>query len=190
VALFNAEGSGAALATVATLTTLTLVLPSFTTSVSGPEYNTVQLVFAALASAALYGAFVVTQTVRHRDFFLPVDVPVDVLILTALEDELKAVLALSQDWSERKDLAGFPYHHASFPRTGNKRPLVIAAAWPGKMGEMAVALVNHLVAPDDPAQAFDLSGELEGLIRRRPEQWHMLQPNWPSDRPGARRVKL
>jgi len=77
VALFNAEGSGAALATVATLTTLTLVLPSFTTSVPGPEYNTVQLVFAALASAALYGVFVVTQTMRHRDFFLPVEVPVD-----------------------------------------------------------------------------------------------------------------
>lgn len=77
MALFNAEGSGAALATVATLTTLTLVLPTFTTSVPGPEYNTVQLVFAALASAALYGVFVVTQTMRHRDFFLPVEVPVD-----------------------------------------------------------------------------------------------------------------
>jgi lauroyl/myristoyl acyltransferase len=35
-----------------------------------------------------------------------------------------------------------------------------------------------------------MASELEGLIRRRPEQWHMLQPNWPSDRPGARRVKL
>ena len=27
----------------------------------------------------------------------------------------------------------------------------------------------------------DLAHELEGLIRRAPEQWHMLQPNWPSD---------
>ena len=26
-----------------------------------------------------------------------------------------------------------------------------------------------------------LAGELESLIRRAPEQWHMLQPNWPSD---------
>lgn len=26
-----------------------------------------------------------------------------------------------------------------------------------------------------------LAGELEALIRRAPEQWHMLQPNWPSD---------
>ncbi len=24
--------------------------------------------------------------------------------------------------------------------------------------------------------------ELEGLIRRAPEQWHLFQPNWPSDR--------
>ena len=27
-----------------------------------------------------------------------------------------------------------------------------------------------------------LAHELEGLIRRAPEQWHLLQPNWPSDR--------
>ena len=26
-----------------------------------------------------------------------------------------------------------------------------------------------------------LAGELEGLIRRAPDQWHLLQPNWPSD---------
>ena len=30
---------------------------------------------------------------------------------------------------------------------------------------MAVALVNHLVAPDDPDVAFDLVAELERLIR-------------------------
>jgi KDO2-lipid IV(A) lauroyltransferase len=27
-----------------------------------------------------------------------------------------------------------------------------------------------------------LAAELEVLIRRAPEQWHLLQPNWPSDR--------
>jgi len=32
-------------------------------------------------------------------------------------------------------------------------------------GKMAVALVNYLVAPDDPAFAFDLGAELERLIR-------------------------
>jgi Ca2+:H+ antiporter len=71
VASFNAEGTASALATVATLATLSLVLPTFTTSRPGPEFSTSQLVFAALASLALYGLFVVVQTVRHRDYFLP-----------------------------------------------------------------------------------------------------------------------
>lgn len=73
VAVFNAEGSGAALATVATLAVLSLVLPTFTTSKPGPEFSTAQLTFAAVASLALYGLFVTVQTVRHRDYFLPVD---------------------------------------------------------------------------------------------------------------------
>nr|WSX53293.1 ionic transporter y4hA [Streptomyces sp. NBC_00974] len=73
VAVFNAEGSGAALATVATLAVLSLVLPTFTTSKPGPEFSTAQLAFAATASLALYGLFITVQTVRHRDYFLPVD---------------------------------------------------------------------------------------------------------------------
>jgi Ca2+:H+ antiporter len=71
---FNAEGSGAALATVVTLATLTLVLPTFTTSASGPEFSPAQLVFAALASLVLYAVFVLTQTVGHRSFFQPAPV--------------------------------------------------------------------------------------------------------------------
>jgi len=72
VAVFNAEGTGAAFATVATLATLSLVLPTFTTSEPGPVFSTPQLVFAALASLALYGLFVAMQTHRHRDYFLPI----------------------------------------------------------------------------------------------------------------------
>ncbi|MGA4848186.1 calcium:proton antiporter [Streptomyces sp. G5(2025)] len=71
VALFNPEGTGAALATVATLATLCLVLPTFTTTKPGPEFSPSQLTFAAVASLVLYGLFVTTQTVRHRDYFLP-----------------------------------------------------------------------------------------------------------------------
>ncbi|MGA5320664.1 calcium:proton antiporter [Streptomyces seoulensis] len=71
-AVFNPEGTGAALATVATLATLSLVLPTFTTSKPGPEFSSVQLTFAAFSSLILYGLFVTTQTVRHRDYFLPV----------------------------------------------------------------------------------------------------------------------
>jgi Ca2+:H+ antiporter len=72
MAVFNAEGTGAALATVATLASLCLVLPTFTTSRPGPEFSPQQLAFAAIVSLLLYAMFVLTQTVRHRDFFLPV----------------------------------------------------------------------------------------------------------------------
>ena len=35
---------------------------------------------------------------------------------------------------------------------------------------------------DDVARVTqDLADELEGLIRAAPEQWHLIQPNWPSD---------
>ena len=56
----------------AALATLSLVLPNFTTSRPGPEFSTSQLIFAASAALALYVMFVMTQTGRHRDFFLPV----------------------------------------------------------------------------------------------------------------------
>jgi Ca2+:H+ antiporter len=71
VAVFNAEGTGAALATVATLATLSLVLPTFTTSGPDREFTSAQLAFAAVASLSLYLLFVFVQTVRHRDYFLP-----------------------------------------------------------------------------------------------------------------------
>jgi Ca2+:H+ antiporter len=68
---FSAEGSGAALATVAALATLTLVVPRFTTSTPGPTMTGAQLTFAALASLVLYGLFVFVQAIRHREFFIP-----------------------------------------------------------------------------------------------------------------------
>jgi Ca2+:H+ antiporter len=70
---FNAEGTGAALGVVATLATLTLVLPTFTTSASDGRFSGTQLIFVALAALVLYIAFIYTQTGRHRDFFLPVN---------------------------------------------------------------------------------------------------------------------
>jgi Ca2+:H+ antiporter len=73
MAVFNPEGAGSALMTVVAVATLTLVLPRFTTSSPGPEFSTAQLTFAAIASLALYGIFVATQTGKHRDFFLPVE---------------------------------------------------------------------------------------------------------------------
>jgi len=68
---FNAEGSSKALATVTALAVLCLVLPTFTTTTTGPTFSGTQLAFAAVASVALYGVYVFVQTVRHRDYFLP-----------------------------------------------------------------------------------------------------------------------
>lgn len=71
IATFNPEGSATAFATVITLATLSLVLPTFTTSKTGPEFSASQLAFAAVASLALYVLFLVVQTVRHRSHFMP-----------------------------------------------------------------------------------------------------------------------
>ncbi|CCK30896.1 Putative ionic transporter y4hA [Streptomyces davaonensis JCM 4913] len=93
-AIFNPEGTGAALATVATLATLSLVLPTFTTSKPGPEFSSVQLTFAALSSLILYGLFVATQTVRHRDYFLPITRQGEVITADAHADAPSARTAL------------------------------------------------------------------------------------------------
>lgn len=71
VATFNADGVVGALAVLAALSILSLVLPSFTTSSSGPTFTPIQLAFAAVTSLILYLTFVAMQTVRHRDYFLP-----------------------------------------------------------------------------------------------------------------------
>ena len=70
---FQVLGASAALAVLAALTVLTLILPNVATSVPGPLFSTSQLVFAGIVSLVLYGGFVFVQTVRHRDYFLPVD---------------------------------------------------------------------------------------------------------------------
>jgi Ca2+:H+ antiporter len=68
---FQQTGVSASLATLATLTMLTLVLPNFATSALGPFYAPSQLAFVAVVSLLLYLTFVSVQTVRHRDYFLP-----------------------------------------------------------------------------------------------------------------------
>ena len=68
---FGLYGVSASLATLAAIAVLTLVLPNYTTTVAGPFYSVGQLAFIAVVSLVLYGTFVLVQTVRHRDYFLP-----------------------------------------------------------------------------------------------------------------------
>jgi Ca2+:H+ antiporter len=66
-------GVSAALATLAALSVFTLVLPNYVTSQPGPSYAPSQLGFVGAVSLILYGIFVLIQTIRHRDYFLPED---------------------------------------------------------------------------------------------------------------------
>lgn len=68
---FQVTGASAALAVLAALTVLSLVLPNFTVSAPGPVFSRGQLIYAGTASLVLYGSFIFVQTVRHRDYFLP-----------------------------------------------------------------------------------------------------------------------
>jgi Ca2+:H+ antiporter len=68
---FSLYGVSAALATLAAISVLTMVLPNYTTTAQGPVYSSSQLAFIAIVSLVLYGTFVLVQTVRHRDYFLP-----------------------------------------------------------------------------------------------------------------------
>jgi len=70
---FQVQGASAALAVLAPLTILTMVVPNFTIGAPGPSFSTSQLAFAAVVSLVLYGSFIFVQTVRHRDYFLPVE---------------------------------------------------------------------------------------------------------------------
>ena len=49
---------------------LTLILPNYTSSVRGPFYTNLQLGFIAIACLIIYGAFLMLQTVRHRNYFI------------------------------------------------------------------------------------------------------------------------
>jgi Ca2+:H+ antiporter len=68
---FRIEGVGPGLAALVALATLSLVLPTFTTSSPEGTYTLSQLVFVGTTSLALWAVFVFVQTVRHRDYFLP-----------------------------------------------------------------------------------------------------------------------
>jgi Ca2+:H+ antiporter len=67
------SGVSVGLITLTAILVLTLILPNYTVSKPGPEYNRSQLIFVSIISVVLYSTYIFVQTVRHRDFFLPVD---------------------------------------------------------------------------------------------------------------------
>src|SRR5881275_1390345 len=67
---YNLQGASAYLNTIMVLAVLGLVLPNFTTSLSGPRFSTVQEIFLVVTSLTLYAIFLMTQTRRHRAYFV------------------------------------------------------------------------------------------------------------------------
>lgn len=66
---YNLQGASAYLNTIMALSVLGLVLPNYTTSMSGPRFSTVQEVFLAATSIGLYAIFLLIQTTRHSEYF-------------------------------------------------------------------------------------------------------------------------
>lgn len=72
---FNSEGSGAALGAIAVVSTLALVLPTFTTGSSGPTLTDPQLIFVAISALAVYSLFIWVLTLRNKEHFEDPDAP-------------------------------------------------------------------------------------------------------------------
>src|ERR1700755_353830 len=64
------SGSSLYLSVLAVLATITLIEPSYTSTPPGPVYSMWQLGFVSVVTILLYGVFLYTQTVRHRDYFV------------------------------------------------------------------------------------------------------------------------
>src|SRR5881628_759169 len=67
---YNLQGVNSYLNVIMALAVLGLVLPSFTTSTSGPTFSTEQEIFLVVVSVSLYGIFLLIQTMRHRRYFM------------------------------------------------------------------------------------------------------------------------
>src|SRR5580692_6017291 len=67
---FQVTGSSLYLSVLFVLATITLIMPNYTLTTPGPVYSAGQLGFVSVATILLYGVFLYTQTVRHRDYFV------------------------------------------------------------------------------------------------------------------------
>lgn len=67
---FQITGASVYLCVLTVLATITLVLPNYTLATPGPVYSQLQLGFVGVATIVLYGVFLYTQTIRHRDYFV------------------------------------------------------------------------------------------------------------------------
>lgn len=91
---YNLQGTNAYLNVIMVLSVLGLVLPNFTTSLSGSNLTPIQEIFLGFSALSLYGIFLLIQTVRHSQYFV----------------ESGATAAAIHPVHELPDMRSGPYH--------------------------------------------------------------------------------
>jgi Ca2+:H+ antiporter len=74
---FQVSGASAYLNVLGALSILTLVLPNYTLTVTGPYFSSSQLIFVSVITVILYGTFLFVQTTRHAEYFRAVEKTTD-----------------------------------------------------------------------------------------------------------------
>ncbi|MEH2566437.1 calcium:proton antiporter [Bradyrhizobium sp. AZCC 2289] len=64
------SGANVYLSVLFVMATITLIMPNHTLTTPGPVYSAAQLGFVSVVTLLLYGVFLYTQTIRHRDYFI------------------------------------------------------------------------------------------------------------------------
>jgi Ca2+:H+ antiporter len=67
---FQVSGSNLYLSVLFVMATITLIMPNYALTAPGPVYSAAQLGFVSVVTLVLYGVFLYTQTIRHRDYFI------------------------------------------------------------------------------------------------------------------------
>src|SRR6201985_1518657 len=67
---FQVTGANLYLTVLFAMATIALVLPNYTLTTPGPIFSEAQLEFVSVVTILLYGVFLYTQTIRHRDYFV------------------------------------------------------------------------------------------------------------------------
>src|SRR5437588_7927802 len=67
---FQVAGANLYLSVLFVMATITLIMPNYTLTAPGPVYSAAQLGFVSIVTIVLYGVFLYTQTIRHRDYFV------------------------------------------------------------------------------------------------------------------------
>lgn len=74
--LYNLNGANAYLGVIIPLVVLSLLLPDYTQTTSGPTLSVAQEVFLVLVAVGLYAAFLAIQTGRHSSYFMEAGDPI------------------------------------------------------------------------------------------------------------------